>query len=105
MACYNLIDQGLVPASEVRHPSPHPLTRTSEAKGTSNFMILVRLLNLRFLTEHAAMNDRNLKFAALAGWSAAPTVMAAAARRHRECAPARLSCSRSGAQARGAAQW
>ncbi len=28
-------------------------------------MILVRLLNLRFLTEYAAMNDRNLKFAAL----------------------------------------
>src|SRR5260221_11934375 len=28
-------------------------------------MILVRLLKLRFLTEHAAMNDRNLKFAAL----------------------------------------
>jgi hypothetical protein len=28
-------------------------------------MILVRLLNLRFLNEHAAMNDRNLKFAAL----------------------------------------
>src|SRR5712691_495275 len=35
-------------------------------RGTSNSMILVRLLNLRFLTEHAAMNDRNLKFAALA---------------------------------------
>jgi hypothetical protein len=28
-------------------------------------MILVRLLNLRFLNEHAAMTDRNLKFAAL----------------------------------------
>ena len=28
-------------------------------------MILVRLLNLRFLNERAARNDRNLKFAAL----------------------------------------
>jgi hypothetical protein len=28
-------------------------------------MILVRLLNLRFLNERAASNDRNLKFAAL----------------------------------------
>jgi hypothetical protein len=34
-------------------------------RGTSNFMILVRLLNLRFLNERAARNDRNLKFAAL----------------------------------------
>ena len=35
-------------------------------------MILVRLLNLRFLTEYAAMNDRNLKFAALVGWPQSP---------------------------------
>jgi hypothetical protein len=34
-------------------------------RDTSNFMILVRLLNLRFLNERAARNDRNLKFAAL----------------------------------------
>ena len=32
---------------------------------TSNSMNLVRLLNLRFLNELAATNDRNLKFAAL----------------------------------------
>ena len=32
---------------------------------TSNSMNLVQLLNLRFLNELAATNDRNLKFAAL----------------------------------------
>ena len=38
---------------------------------TSNSMNLVRLLNLRFLNELAATNDRNLKFAAL-GAAACP---------------------------------
>jgi hypothetical protein len=34
-------------------------------RGTSNFMILVRFLNLKFLHELAAPNDRNFKFTAL----------------------------------------
>jgi hypothetical protein len=35
-------------------------------------MNLVRLLNLRFLNERAATNDRNLKFAALVGADCSP---------------------------------
>src|SRR5438552_18338270 len=42
------------PASEVHESPQHPLTRTSEAKGTSNSMILVPLFDLKFLIEFAA---------------------------------------------------
>src|SRR5262249_38477179 len=38
----------------VRDTSQHPLTRTSEAKGTSKSMILVPLFDLKFLDEFAA---------------------------------------------------
>jgi hypothetical protein len=43
-----------MPASEVRHLSQHPLRRTSEAKGTSKYLILVPLIDLKFLKALAA---------------------------------------------------
>src|SRR5262245_52404245 len=42
------------PACEVREPPRHPLTRTSEARGTGKFMIPVPPFDLKFLTDFAA---------------------------------------------------